>query len=158
MTISAAKNHQFSVVCLSVCLFIGSSCNRSPYRDPKPPYHTAPHPHMFKLVHLALTIQNSSNSPGRVGKQKAGALPSPERPSCYEWNYSLQAKTSVQLPLWLIYIAGDGLRFSFQTQWLHCSLQNMFTWRRLGLGSLVTTSVQDRDPSQYPYPSPSRAM
>ena len=42
---------------------------------------------------------------------------------------------------WLIYIARDGLgygfRFSFLAQWLHCTMQNMFTLHRLGLESLL---------------------
>ena len=47
--------------------------------------------------------------------------------------------------LWLIYIDGDGLRYGlrlgFETQWLHCTIPNMFTLHRLGLGSLLPISV-----------------
>ena len=43
--------------------------------------------------------------------------------------------------LLLIYIVGDGLgfrlRFEFQTHWLHCTVQNMFTLHRLGLWLLI---------------------
>ena len=31
----------------------------------------------------------------------------------------------------------DGFGFRLQTQWLHCTMQNMFTLHRLGLGSLL---------------------
>ena len=52
---------------------------------------------------------------------------------------------NVNTPQWLIYIARDGLgyglRFEFQTQWLHCTMQNMFTLHKLGFRSLLPISV-----------------
>ena len=64
--------------------------------------------------------------------------------------------------LCLIYIDGDGLRyrlgFGFQTQWVHCTMQNMFTLHRLRLRSLLPISVQDSNLSPSPYPSLSPAM
>ena len=55
----------------------------------------------------------------------------------------------IELILWLIYIAGHGFRyrfrFGFQTRWLHCAMQNMFTLHRhrfgclCELGSPITT-------------------
>ena len=41
-----------------------------------------------------------------------------------------------RLGRWLIYIDGDrfryGIEFGFQTQWLCCAMQNMFTLHKLG--------------------------
>ena len=74
----------------------------------------------------------------------------------------LQIDYCFAFELWLIYIAGQGFRyrvgFGFQTQSLHCFIQNMFTLHKLKLGSLFPISVQDRNPRASPYSSPSRAM
>ena len=57
----------------------------------------------------------------------------------------------IELILWLIYIAGRGFRnrhgSEFQTPWLHCATQNMFTLHRhrfgclCELGSPITTVI-----------------
>ena len=71
-----------------------------------------------------------------------------------QWgNFKLLWKESLS---WLMYIDRDGFgygqAFGFQTRWLHCTVQKMFTLQRLRLGSLLPISAQDRNvsPSQSP--------
>ena len=83
------------------------------------------------------------------------------KPQVSVWNKGRRSTTAARGPvnkkqvailshrLWLVYIAGDGLGyglgFGFQTWWLHCTMQNLFTLHRLGLGSLLFCIGQESE-------------
>ena len=62
--------------------------------------------------------------------------------------------SSVNILLWLNYIAGLGYRYTlglgFQTRWLHCTVQYMFTLHKLGLGSLLPFSTYKSEYESIP--------
>ena len=62
----------------------------------------------------------------------------------YDDSYKCFTKEKA-LILWLIYIAGNGLGFGFQTQWLRCTVHKLFTLHRLGLGSLLPIIGQESE-------------
>ena len=51
-----------------------------------------------------------------------------------------------------------GLGLRFQTQWLHCTMQNMFTLRRLRPYSLFLCRAGILSLSPYPISSPAMSM